>query len=932
MSTAALTHDTKPASVARTGATSLRVNTPGDLFEQEAERAADRIASSRPTWSFSKLSMGGPLQRDAEGDTTSGVAPPVVDDVLRGAGHPLDRTTRGFMESRFGHDFSRVRVFDDDAAGTSAQAVSANAYTVGEKIVFNHGRYAPHSTSGRRLLAHELTHVVQQSRGGVTAPSGSHAAESEAHGVGDGLTHEDTPIAIRQSAKPGLARSPSDGKTTFTLFNLTLTYPPNHVDHLEAVPSQQAIVHIGEFLSQMEAHIAGGKEEISSLKKTHDDQWAVSFVSNLASWRFGSRGLPDSSVWDPPQHLIAQARTQLRQGKVLEAAAIAQDAANQTRNTEVRVYEYREGTISGAGIAKFGLQVIVAASAATIAVGTAGLAAGAGGATALAGLGTGATASGTAGLAGIAGGGVFGAAQQVAGQASEVHGGLRREIDFTGIAIDTVVGMVTGFIGGKVGGALLGRLFKGPLATLLAGRLGLANSAAVRISQGLLSDLVAGRLGSLLGDAISQVVNSKRFNKNLTMEAFLAELRDKLLDPQSIFIDALLGAATRRLTGGAPTPHASAPEPGAGSSSAPTHVNEPPPSQPAHATPPSAPAHASPPAAAQHGPELAAGERAPVTPAPQPAEPTPNLQPAAPAAPVEAVAPHAEPEPTHGEPEPAKASPAAPAAEAPQPAKAAARPRKNNASLSNKQASARLRSLLENMIKNNIPVPERLAFNRREWDRFVHDAEHNPQRALAELEGRMDRLGVHAETTAPIEGEPAASDEVRDRPNLKLENPASTLEGKTKLTPADLERLQNPHAEPGEMSGATHPEILRANWEKANGRPFPEGHDAHHIVPTKGSSSNAEIAHLVEQMHGILERDGIRGDDAVNGVPLVSPYKKNRPDLPSRTINESGTSHGEIHTLEYYKDLANALVLSPRGGAAAVLARFADILRNGRYR
>jgi hypothetical protein len=196
----------------------------------------------------------------------------------------------------------------------------------------------------------------------------------------------------------------------------------------------------------------------------------------------------------------------------------------------------------------------------------------------------------------------------------------------------------------------------------------------------------------------------------------------------------------------------------------------------------------------------------------------------------------------------------------------------------------------------------------------------------------MDRLGVHAETTAPIEGEPVASDDVRDRPNLKLEKPASTLKGKTKLTPADLERLQNPHAEPGEMSGATHPEILRANWEKANGRPFPEGHDAHHIVPTKGSSSNAEIAHLVEQMHGILERDGIRGDDAVNGVPLVSPYKKNRPDLPSRTINESGTSHGEIHTLEYYKDLANALVLSPRGGAAAVLARFADILRNGRYR
>jgi len=69
------------------------------------------------------------------------------------------------MEQRFGHDFSRVRVHADAKAQMSAQAVNANAYTVGNDIVFASGRYLPGLAEGRRLLAHELTHVVQQRRG-----------------------------------------------------------------------------------------------------------------------------------------------------------------------------------------------------------------------------------------------------------------------------------------------------------------------------------------------------------------------------------------------------------------------------------------------------------------------------------------------------------------------------------------------------------------------------------------------------------------------------------------------------------------------------------------------------------------------------------------------------------------------------------------------
>jgi hypothetical protein len=88
-------------------------------------------------------------------------APPIVHDVLSSPGQPLDAGTRSFFEPRFGHDFSRVRVHADSKATQSAEAVHALAYTVGPSMVFAAGQYAPQSEGGRRLLAHELAHVVQ---------------------------------------------------------------------------------------------------------------------------------------------------------------------------------------------------------------------------------------------------------------------------------------------------------------------------------------------------------------------------------------------------------------------------------------------------------------------------------------------------------------------------------------------------------------------------------------------------------------------------------------------------------------------------------------------------------------------------------------------------------------------------------------------------
>jgi hypothetical protein len=101
------------------------------------------------------------LQRKETGHAPH-MAPPIVHNVLSSPGQPLDAATRTFMEPRFGHDFSRVRIHTDARATESAHAVNALAYTVGSSIVFDSSHYSPETQKGRELLAHELTHVVSQ--------------------------------------------------------------------------------------------------------------------------------------------------------------------------------------------------------------------------------------------------------------------------------------------------------------------------------------------------------------------------------------------------------------------------------------------------------------------------------------------------------------------------------------------------------------------------------------------------------------------------------------------------------------------------------------------------------------------------------------------------------------------------------------------------
>lgn len=139
----------------------LPMRVPTGLLQRKCT-CGNRAGAGGDCESCQKENASSTLQRAAVNAEPVAEVPPVVLDELRSPGQPLDTASRAFFESRFGHDFSSVRIHQGAKAAESALAVNAIAYTVGNDVVFEAGRYAPNTRDGRRLLAHELTHVVQQ--------------------------------------------------------------------------------------------------------------------------------------------------------------------------------------------------------------------------------------------------------------------------------------------------------------------------------------------------------------------------------------------------------------------------------------------------------------------------------------------------------------------------------------------------------------------------------------------------------------------------------------------------------------------------------------------------------------------------------------------------------------------------------------------------
>jgi Domain of unknown function (DUF4157) len=145
----------------------LTIGSINDPVEREADSVATRIVGvpSRRSGQSSPRSshQESLLQRLPIHQESSSSAPGIVEQVQHSAGRPLDPATRTFFEPRIGQDLGHIRVDTDQEASDSAHSIHALAYTVGRDIAFAQGRYSPHTDEGKRLLAHELVHTVQQS-------------------------------------------------------------------------------------------------------------------------------------------------------------------------------------------------------------------------------------------------------------------------------------------------------------------------------------------------------------------------------------------------------------------------------------------------------------------------------------------------------------------------------------------------------------------------------------------------------------------------------------------------------------------------------------------------------------------------------------------------------------------------------------------------
>lgn len=204
----------------------LPISSAGDVYEEEADRVSEQVMHMPEPQLQRACACGGGCPRRLNeqaghkhlqtehvraDNTREMVVPSIVHEVLRSPGRPLDSGTRADMELRFGHDLSRVRVHTDEDAARSANAVNALAYTVGQDVVFSAGQYAPETSAGQRLLAHELTHTIQQRNAvcpevkPLRLSNAETALENEAETVTDAVVRQES-FAPPHNASVTLAR------------------------------------------------------------------------------------------------------------------------------------------------------------------------------------------------------------------------------------------------------------------------------------------------------------------------------------------------------------------------------------------------------------------------------------------------------------------------------------------------------------------------------------------------------------------------------------------------------------------------------------------------------------------------------------------------------------------------------------------------------
>lgn len=610
-----------------------------------------------------------------------------------GSGQTLPTDVRKDLGPYVGFDPSRAKVHVGPAADRAAKELGARAFTIGSDVFFKAGEYNPQGTEGKALLAHELTHVAQQTgqhgqRVDKHTRSGGQRMEQEAQqtesrvlaGVGsretrlnvrtfrkdieaegaevtaeqharvtrigdvalarvgqllddralggpirlmeievsldlDSMTDDEAASMWAQAIADRLrefASSPSasnaillqrawhlaDGRFNVAHMNM----PPPVARQTEPMPDDEteqydlnirvmgqwygrvnkfmALVALRNSYRFLRGQIEAGAESHDDYRRMRDHHWFTGGVSDLLS---GAR-MPSLDIWLTPAYWIRQAHAALIARNVPAAFRTLAQAQHHLRQCQRRIYEYREGTISGAERAVYGLEIVRDVSAITVGV-----------------IATVVTGGATATVIGVGYAGV----QQVAQQGTEVSLGLRDRIDWAGIAFDALIGLIIGRFMGRLGNRFAARFLQNP-AVAHWGRV-----AVVRAFQYI---VIQGRGQAIFQRIARNIYDHARGSREaMTVDQLIDAIVRDLSDPRNYFYDLLSGhlgtradQARQRRTATPPPPDAPPPPPDA----------PPPPS------PDAPPAPAAPDAAAPSTPRAPAPADAP-TPPPADAPPAP---------------------------------------------------------------------------------------------------------------------------------------------------------------------------------------------------------------------------------------------------------------------------------------------------------------------
>jgi len=276
----------------------LKVGLPNDRYEQEADRVAEQVMRMPCPLCKDEAELDGRdiIQRRPADDQTASICPRLESQILSmGTGQPLQKSERDFFESHFGHNFGRVRVHTDERAARMAGAMNAQAFTLGHDVAFGAGQYKPETAYGKRLLAHELTHVIQQQCASPLCAKRSKLLSNSEKSV------------VRNRLNSPMVREVSRENTVQCAFPWLIA---------------AAVAALAAGGYAWWAHSCLEPMEIPMYVATFGNDWATNRSGGFRRWYFNRTGNPvPSRVWDAFGHCFVACAATQRCGSTTTAIA-----------------------------------------------------------------------------------------------------------------------------------------------------------------------------------------------------------------------------------------------------------------------------------------------------------------------------------------------------------------------------------------------------------------------------------------------------------------------------------------------------------------------------------------------------------------------------------------------------------------------------------